>query len=307
MTQSENLQKLLQAVAAGTLNPDDAFAQLQKTLETNRTDGTDLAASEKSKLEKSESAKSESAKSELEESKSEKSSSAKSVPYEAVGDFAKIDYDRAERTGFPEVIWGKDKTAEQIIEIMRVMQRQHSVVMATRVSVKKSAQISDALPQTLYYKTAQICAIASSPPQPKHPGRLSILTAGTADLPVAEEAAVTAELCGFNVTRLWDVGVAGIERLLSNRHVIDESDVLIVAAGMEGALPSVVAGLAQCPVIAVPTSIGYGASFKGLAPLLTMLNSCATGIGVVNIDNGFGAAILAGQILRVAKRVGRDR
>ena len=138
---------------------------------------------------------------------------------------------------------------------------------------------------------------------PSHPGTISILSAGTADLPVAEEAAVTAELCGFKVNRLWDVGVSGIHRLLENRWAIAEADVLIVVAGMEGALPSVVAGLADCPVVAVPTSVGYGASFNGLAPLLTMLNSCAAGVGVVNIDNGFGAAILAGQILRTTGRL----
>lgn len=223
--------------------------------------------------------------------------------YTEVGDFAKIDGGRSQRTGFPEVIWGQDKTAAQIVEIMRVMEPLHPVVMATRVNEQKGTEIQAALPQVAYFKLARICAI--QPPVPSNPqvGNLSILTAGTADLPVAEEAAITAELCGFQVTRLWDVGVAGIHRLLSNRHVIDRADVLIVAAGMEGALPSVVAGLAQCPVIAVPTSIGYGASFQGLAPLLTMLNSCATGIGVVNIDNGFGAAILAGQILRTAARI----
>ncbi|MGL5879523.1 MAG: nickel pincer cofactor biosynthesis protein LarB, partial [Xenococcaceae cyanobacterium] len=130
---------------------------------------------------------------------------------------------------------------------------------------------------------------------------------GTADLPVAEEAAITAELFGFQVQRLWDVGVAGIHRLLSHRHVIDRADVLIVVAGMEGALPSVVAGMADCPVIGVPTSVGYGTNFSGVAPLLTMLNSCATGVGVVNIDNGFGAAMLAGQILRTANRLRGDR
>ncbi|MEO1522064.1 MAG: nickel pincer cofactor biosynthesis protein LarB [Cyanobacteria bacterium J06633_2] len=225
--------------------------------------------------------------------------------YETVGDFAKIDFERGDRTGFPEVIWGQDKTAAQIVAIMQVMEPQHPVVMATRVSEEKAKKIREALPQAKYFELARICAVVSSAHKTTHPGRLSILTAGTADLPVAEEAAVTAELCGFAVTRLWDVGVAGIHRLLSNRHVIDESDVLIVAAGMEGALPSVVAGLADCPVIAVPTNVGYGASFQGLAPLLTMLNSCAAGIGVVNIDNGFGAAILAGQILRVAKRIAR--
>ena len=222
--------------------------------------------------------------------------------YESIDDFAKIDHQRTERTGFPEVIWGQDKTAGQIIKIMRAMQPLHSVVIATRVDAHKGAEVQSALPQVTYFETARICAIETQGVATQ-PGRLSILTAGTADLPVAEEAAVTAELCGFQTTRLWDVGVAGIHRLLDNRHVIEQSDVLIVAAGMEGALPSVVAGLAQCPIIAVPTSIGYGASFQGLAPLLTMLNSCATGIGVVNIDNGFGAAILAGQILRTAARI----
>ncbi len=223
--------------------------------------------------------------------------------YESIGNFAKLDHARTKRTGFPEVIWGQDKTAEQIAEIMQAMEGRHPVVMATRVSAEKYERVQAKLPQATYFEMAKICAILPSDPVPQRPGRLSILTAGTADLPVAEEAAVTAELCGFAVIRLWDVGVAGIHRLLSNQHVIDESDVLIVAAGMEGALPSVVAGLADCPVIAVPTSIGYGASFQGLAPLLTMLNSCATGIGVVNIDNGFGAAILAGQILRAAAKI----
>lgn len=226
-----------------------------------------------------------------------------SAAYESVGNFAKIDHDRADRTGFPEVIWGEDKSAAQIAEIMRAMQPKQQTVMATRVTVAKAEDIRGLLPQATYFEMARICAILPEKSLAQHPGRLSILTAGTADLPVAEEAAVTAELCGFAVTRLWDVGVAGIQRLLSNQHVIDESDVLIVAAGMEGALPSVVAGLADCPVIAVPTSVGYGASFQGLAPLLTMLNSCAAGIGVVNIDNGFGAAILAGQILRVSARL----
>ncbi len=234
---------------------------------------------------------------------SPESAAEKIQQYEAVSNFAKIDRNRAERTGFPEVIWGQDKTAAQIVEIMKVMAPQQSVVMATRVSVDKAEAIRAMLPQVTYFEMARICAIAPSTLQVTQPGRLSILTAGTADLPVAEEAAMTAQLCGFAVTRLWDVGVAGIHRLLSNRQVIDESDVLIVAAGMEGALPSVVAGLASCPVIAVPTSVGYGASFQGLAPLLTMLNSCATGIGVVNIDNGFGAAILAGQILRTARKI----
>jgi NCAIR mutase (PurE)-related protein len=164
-------------------------------------------------------------------------------------------------------------------------------------------QIRQQLPEALYYKQARICALVPLNLVPHHAGTIGILSAGTADLPVAEEAAITAELSGFQVNRLWDVGVAGLHRLLRHRDLIRGMDVLIVVAGMEGALPSVVAGLSDCPIVAVPTSIGYGASFNGLSALLTMLNSCATGIGVVNIDNGFGAAMLAGQILRTAERL----
>jgi pyridinium-3,5-biscarboxylic acid mononucleotide synthase len=227
----------------------------------------------------------------------------KNLDYESVGDFAKIDNHRELRTGFPEVIWGQDKTPAQIIQIIQVMQQKNSVVMATRISQEVYNLLELKIPNLQYFKLARICALVPANNQPKYPGTISIISAGTADLPIAEEAAVTAELCGFHVQRLWDVGVAGIHRLLNNRHVIESASVLIVVAGMEGALPSVVAGLADCPVIAVPTSIGYGASFGGLAALLTMLNSCASGIGVVNIDNGFGAAILAGQILRTAAKL----
>jgi pyridinium-3,5-biscarboxylic acid mononucleotide synthase len=261
--QPDAIRELFNAVAAGRLGPEAAFEQVQRAQDQAR----DVA------------------------------------EYKEVGGFAKIDHGRSRRTGFPEVIWGQDKTAGQMIEIMRVMEPLHPVVMATRVDAQKGADIRTALPQAIYFETARICAIQSASALATHPGNLSILTAGTADLPVAEEAAVTAELCGFQTTRLWDVGVAGIHRLLSNRHVIDQADVLVVVAGMEGALPSVVAGLARCPVIAVPTSVGYGANFQGLAPLLTMLNTCAAGVGVVNIDNGFGAAILAGQILHTAMRM----
>jgi hypothetical protein len=175
--------------------------------------------------------------------------------------------------------------------------------MATRIEPDVAEQLEEKVEGLRYYPMAKIGAIAPARIEPQYSGNIGILSAGTADLPVAEEAAITAELSGFRVLRLWDVGVAGIHRLLDNRHVIAQASVLIVVAGMEGALPSVVAGLADCPVIAVPTSIGYGASFSGLAPLLTMLNSCAAGIGVVNIDNGFGAAILAGQILRTAGKL----
>lgn len=227
----------------------------------------------------------------------------KHLTYEPVGEFAKIDHHRALRTGFPEVIWGPGKTPEQIAQIIEVMRQRNPVVMATRIEPAVYGALQPKIRGLRYYELAKICAIAPSTIEPLFPGIIGILSAGTADLPVAEEAAITAELSGFQVQRLWDVGVAGIHRLLNNRHVIESASVLIVVAGMEGALPSVVAGLADCPVIAVPTSIGYGASFGGLAPLLTMLNSCAAGVGVVNIDNGFGAAVLAGQILRTAHKL----
>ncbi|MBW4466480.1 MAG: nickel pincer cofactor biosynthesis protein LarB [Pegethrix bostrychoides GSE-TBD4-15B] len=227
----------------------------------------------------------------------------KHFDYEPVSDFAKIDHHRTLRTGFPEVIWGQDKTVDQIVQIFQALQQQNPVVMATRIAPAVYSQLAAEIPDLHYYAAARICAVSPPDLPPRHAGLITLLSAGTADLPVAEEAAVTAELCGFRVKRLWDVGVAGIHRLLNNRQVIYDANVLIVVAGMEGALPSVVAGLADCPVIAVPTSVGYGASFSGLAPLLTMLNSCAAGIGVVNIDNGFGAAVLAGQILRAAEKL----
>ncbi|MDB9493696.1 nickel pincer cofactor biosynthesis protein LarB [Spirulina major CS-329] len=225
--------------------------------------------------------------------------------YEAISDFAKLDHHRQARTGFPEAIWGQDKTPDQIVQIFQAMQHHPAIAMATRITPAVFAQLQRQLPGLRYYETARICALGT--PKTHRPGTITLLTAGTADLPVAEEAAVTAELMGFTVERLWDVGVAGIQRLLRHQDAIATADVLIVVAGMEGALPSVVGGLADCPVIAVPTSIGYGASFGGLTPLLGMLNSCAAGIGVVNIDNGFGAAILAGQILRTAEKFAQSR
>lgn len=227
----------------------------------------------------------------------------KHFAYEPVGDFAKVDHHRSLRTGFPEAIWGQDKTPEQIAAIVRVMRDRNDVVMVTRLDAAAYAALKPKVPDLRYYPLARISALGRDLGAVKHPGTIALVSAGTSDLPVAEEAAVTAELCGFRVMRLWDVGVAGIHRLLDNRALLNQADVIVVAAGMEGALPSVVAGLVDCPVVAVPTSIGYGANFQGLAPLLTMLNSCAAGIGVVNIDNGFGAAILAGQILRTAARI----
>lgn len=225
----------------------------------------------------------------------------KNFTFEAVGDFAKVDHHRQLRTGFPEVIWSEGKTPEQIIAIIQAMKNNGTdLIMATRLDADTAEIIASVIDDFRYYPLPRIGALGQS--KLKYQGKISIITAGTADLPVAEESALTAELSGFQVERLWDVGVAGIHRLLNHRHVIQSADVLIVVAGMEGALPSVVAGMANCPVIAVPTSIGYGTNFGGVAPLLTMLNSCATGIGVVNIDNGFGGAMLAGQILRLANR-----
>ncbi len=227
----------------------------------------------------------------------------KHFDYEPIANFAKIDRHRQLRTGFPEAIWGPGKTPEQIATIMQAIVKNSPQAIATRIEADVYEQLKAKLNGLTYYSVAKICVLGEIKPTINYQGNISILTAGTADLAVAEEAAVTAELCGFRIERLWDVGVAGIHRLFSNRQVIDRADVLIVVAGMEGALPSVVAGIADCPVIAVPTSVGYGTNFGGVAPLLTMLNSCATGIGVVNIDNGFGAAILAGQILRVANKL----
>lgn len=225
-----------------------------------------------------------------------------------VEDFAKIDSQREERTGFPEAIWGPGKTPDQIAKIMAAMRDQgQACIMATRIEPTVYEAIAAQLPNVTYYETARICALQSpeSFRRPYQVGTIALLSAGTADLPVADEAAVTAELLGFRVDRFWDVGVAGIHRLLAQRDRLQRADVAIVVAGMEGALPSVVAGLVDYPIVAVPTSIGYGAHFNGLAPLLTMLNSCAVGIGVVNIDNGFGAAILAAQILRAGARLAK--
>lgn len=223
--------------------------------------------------------------------------------FDTIGDFAKLDRQRQQRTGFPEAIWGPGKTPEQIASLLVALRDRAPVAMATRIAPEVYAQLQNLVLDLRYYPQARICALGQ-PPQPNLPGTIGILTAGTADIPVAEEAAITAELSGARVQRLWDVGVAGIHRLFAHQDLLRACDVAIVVAGMEGALPSVVGGLVDCPVIGVPTSIGYGTSFGGVAPLLAMLNSCAAGIGVVNIDNGFGAAILAGQMLRAAQKLG---
>ena len=217
------------------------------------------------------------------------------LPYEDIG-FAKIDHHRALRTGMPEVIFGAGKTDGQIAEIFTRMARQGGNVLATRVSESAAAVVLSEHPKAVHHPLARTIHLRQIE-EASRPGTIAILCAGTSDLPVAEEAAVTAELLGHPVARYHDVGVAGLHRLLSHREKLLEASVIIACAGMEGALPSVVAGLVKAPVIAVPTSIGYGASFGGIAALLGMLNSCSPNIGVVNIDNGFGAACLAHSIL----------
>jgi NCAIR mutase (PurE)-related protein len=220
----------------------------------------------------------------------------KNLPYEDLG-FAKIDHHRHLRKGFPEVIYCEGKTPEQISKIaLRISQNNHDV-LATRVDAKAYQAIKKVLKKAKHHKIARIVTLKKEP-RSFSGSLINIITAGTADLPVAEEAAVTAEFLGIKVERLYDVGVAGIHRLLKNIKKIEKAKVLIVVAGMEGALPSVIGGLVDKPVIAVPTSVGYGANFKGLSALLTMLNSCAPGVAVVNIDNGFGAAVMAYTILK---------
>jgi NCAIR mutase (PurE)-related protein len=215
-------------------------------------------------------------------------------PYQDLG-FAKVDHHRELLKGYPEIIYGLGKTPAQIIGIAREIIRKGSNLLVTRVEPEIQAKIKGRLKGTTYNATARTVTLCQKPASPGR-GKIVVISAGTSDLPVAEEAAVTAEILGNDVVRIYDVGVAGLHRLLHQYDRIREARVIITVAGMEGALPSVVAGLVRVPVIAVPTSIGYGASFKGLAALLAMLNSCPGGVGVVNIDNGFGAAYLASLI-----------
>lgn len=214
--------------------------------------------------------------------------------YEELG-FANIDIHRAKRTGFPEVIYGEGKTTEQVVLIFERLIAQHDVVLATRVSEEMGQRIVAAYPEADYNPTART-VLWKKDTKSDVEGYIAVVCAGTSDLPVAEEAVTTAKALGSNVELICDVGVAGIHRLFNRIDMIRNANVVIVVAGMEGALPSVVAGLVSVPVIAVPTSVGYGANFKGVSALLGMLNSCANGISVVNIDNGFGAGYQAGLI-----------
>ncbi len=219
--------------------------------------------------------------------------------------FAQVDTHRALRRGFPEVIFGAGKTPRQVVHIaMKILQHDQRVLV-TRVTSAHAAALRKKFKQTVHHQMAR-CLTVDPKPLPKRPGTIAVVCAGTSDLPVAEEAAVTAEIMGNRVERVSDVGVAGVHRLLGRLGAIQRANVVIVVAGMEGALPSVVAGLVSRPVIAVPTSVGYGANFGGLAALLGMLNSCASGMTVVNIDNGFGAAFAASQINALAGNSERD-
>ena len=218
------------------------------------------------------------------------------LPYEDLG-FAKVDHHRALRRGFPETVFGAGKTPEQIAAIVERIAARGQRVLVTRTNAEVHRKVAAVRPEARFHAEAR-CLTVETTPAPALPGRIAICAAGTSDLPVAEEAAVTATFHGALVERIYDVGVAGLHRLLDRAETIRQADVVVVVAGMEGALPSVVAGLVDSPVVAVPTSVGYGAAFHGLAALLAMLNSCSSGVGVVNIDNGFGAAHLACLILR---------
>ena len=221
------------------------------------------------------------------------------APYENL-DFARIDHHRALRQGVPEVVFGQGKSPSQIALIAeRIVQRGHNLLV-TRATREAFDAVREVVPGATFHDSGRIISLRqeTAPDTPRPVGTVLVVSAGTADLPVADEAAISAEVMGLTVERLFDVGVAGLHRLLGERSRLDDAAVIIVVAGMEGALPSVVGGLVKVPVIAVPTSIGYGVSFGGVAALLGMLTSCASGLAVVNIDNGFGAAAIANRILR---------
>ena len=220
------------------------------------------------------------------------------LPYEDLG-FAKVDHHRAIRQGFAEVILGQGKDPKDIAAIVRALRRHKNNILITRLTPEKMAKLKNTVTGLRYHAAARAATWIAKPIMTRGKGVVLVVCAGTSDIPVAEEAVLTATMMGNHVEKLFDVGVAGIHRVLENRPKLDQAAVVIVVAGMEGALPSVISGMIDKPVIAVPTSIGYGASFNGLSALLGMLNSCAAGITVVNIDNGFGAGFAAALINRV--------
>lgn len=219
------------------------------------------------------------------------------LPYEELG-FAKLDHHRAVRTGYPEVIYGEGKTPGHAADIFGKLAQRNPIVLCTRASLEVARAIRMLCPEAVYHETCRVVEYRGEPVKAK--GLVVVICAGTSDLSVAEEAAVVLEAFGSKVERIFDVGVAGIHRLLRHAGPLRRANCVVSVAGMEGALPSVVAGLVDVPVIAVPTSVGYGTSFGGIAPLLTMLNACSTGVSVVNIDNGFGAAVQADMINKLA-------
>lgn len=226
------------------------------------------------------------------------------LPFEDIG-YAKVDHHRAIRTGFPEVVYGAGKTDEQIVGIAESIYRDNASFLVTRCAPSASEKLSERFPEGTWVRDAGIYFVETQPREKF--GYVLVITAGTTDIPAAEEAAITATLFGCNVDRIYDVGVAGVHRLMAYRSMIEEADVVVVAAGMEGALASVVASVSKAPVVALPTSVGYGASFGGLAALLGMMTSCAAGVTVVNIDNGFGAgcaaALMCARAHDLAKRI----
>ena len=219
----------------------------------------------------------------------------KMQPFQEIGEYAKVDFHRGIRQGVPEVIYGSGKTKEHILGIAKAMRENgQKTVLITRLTREAADYVAAELP--LDYNPLSRTGLVGELPAPTGKGKIVVATGGTSDIPVAEEAAVTAEALGNEVVRLYDVGVSGIHRLLGNMETIMSARCIVAVAGMEGALPSVIGGLADCPVIAVPTSVGYGASLGGIAALLSMLNSCASGVSIVNIDNGFGAGYMASMI-----------
>jgi pyridinium-3,5-biscarboxylic acid mononucleotide synthase len=227
----------------------------------------------------------------------------KKLPFDDL-EYAKIDYHRCLRQGVPEVIYCEGKSLLQVRGIVKNIAHRHTNILATRASSAVFEAVRDVVDDCEYHEIARIVVI--NPREVEQIGNIAVVTAGTSDIPVAEEAAITAETLGNHVNRIYDVGVAGIHRILNSCDALFEANVIVVVAGMEGALASVVGGLVSCPVIGVPTSVGYGASFGGVAALLTMLNSCASGVSVVNIDNGFGSGYQAGLINKMAAQRSSD-